>query len=143
MLALKARLGVTIGATIGAALLAMAFVLPAGSAMASAGSCQQENGTGPLYTCVYVSGGGLHVNYVEGSVYNMRSGNQTHVHIEITGPHGLIKNCVDSTIPSLGTIYCTWSPNANEVAGNYCVTAWQYVAGHYDNRGNVCVGVHA
>ena len=143
MLALKARLGVTIGATIGAALLAMAFVLPAGSAMASAGSCQQENGTGPLYTCVYVSGGGLHINYVEGSVYNMRSGNQTHVHIEITGPHGVIKNCVDSTIPSLGTIYCTWSPNANEVAGNYCVTAWQYVAGHYYNRGNVCVGVHA
>jgi len=143
MLALKARLGATIGATIGAALLAMAFVLPVGSAMASAGSCQQENGTGPLFTCVYVSGGGLHINYVEGSVYNMRSGNQTHVHIEITGPHGVIKNCVDSTIPSLGTIYCTWSPNANEVAGNYCVTAWQYVAGHYDNRGNVCVGVHA
>ena len=143
MLALKARLGVTIGATIGAALLAMAFVLPAGSAMASAGSCQQENGTGPLYTCVYVNGGGLHINDVQGSVYNTRSGNQTHVHIEITGPHGVIKNCVDSTIPSLGTIYCTWSPNANEVAGNYCVTAWQYVAGHYYNRGNVCVGVHA
>ena len=143
MLALKARLGVTIGATIGAALLAMAFVLPAGSAMASAGSCQQENGTGPLYTCVYVNGGGLHINDVQGSVYNTRSGNQTHVHIEITGPHGVIKNCVDSTIPSLGTIYCTWSPNANEPAGNYCVTAWQYVAGHSDNRGHVCVGVHA
>jgi len=143
MLTLKAGLGTIIGAAIGAVLLAMACVLQASPAMASATACQQENGTGPLFTCDAVNGGGLHINYVQGSVYNMRTGTQTHVHIEITGPRGHIKNCADSSIPSLGTIYCKWAPNANEPAGNYCVTAWQYIAGRYYNHGHACIGVHA
>jgi hypothetical protein len=138
MLTLMARLGTIIAA----ALLAMAFALPMSAAMASGRSCQQE-ANGPLDTCADLNGSGLHINYLQGSVYNERIGNQPNVHIELTGPRGLIKNCASTTVPSGGTIYCTWSPNANEPAGNYCVTSWQYESGSYIERGHACVDVHS
>lgn len=139
MLTLTARLGTIIAA----ALLATAFALPMSAAMASGKSCAQEP-NGPLYTCAYVNGSGLHINYDQGSVYNERTGNQYNVHIQLTWPSGAtIKNCASTTVPSGGTIYCTWSPNANEPAGNYCTTSWQYVSGTYYQRGHACVGVHS
>jgi hypothetical protein len=139
MFTLKARLGTIIAA----ALVTTAFALPASPAMASAKSCQQE-ANGPLNTCVYVNGSGLHINYMQGSVFNTGSRNQSNVHIQLTWPSGAtIKNCASTTISPGATIYCTWSPNKNEPAGTYCANSWQYVSGSYIRRGHACVNVHA
>ena len=140
MFGLKARLGITLGAGI----LAAGFfaVLPANQALASGQSCQPKANTN-LTTCSYVNGSGLHVNYVQGSVNNGGVGDQTNVHIELTGPHGLIKNCATTTVGSLDTIYCTWSPNANETAGDYCATAWQLLSGKQQENGYACLDVHS
>jgi hypothetical protein len=139
MFGLKARLGITMGAVILAAGFA---VLPASQALASARSCQQEP-NGFLYTCSSVNGSGLHVNSLQGSVLNNGVGDQVNVHIELTGPHGLIKNCASTTVGSLDTITCTWSPNASETAGNYCATSWQLESGQQESRGHACVDVHS
>ena len=139
MLTLKARLGTIIAA----ALLAAAFALPTSAAMASAKSCQTEP-NGPLVTCNYVNGSGLHINYMQGSVYNQGSRNQYNVHIQLTWPSGAtIKNCASTTVAPGSTVYCTWSPNRNEPAGTYCANSWQYVNGSYLRRGHACVNVHA
>ena len=138
MFRLRARLGITVGVVV----LAVGFaVLPAHKALASGSSCGGISR--PFQVCVNVNGGGLHVNYVQGSVHNAGTGTQPHVHIEISGPRGLIKNCADTSINPLQTIYCTWSPNANEPAGNYCATGWQFASGGYVDIGEGCVGVHS
>src|SRR5258708_26324952 len=114
------------GLVIAAALLAMVFAMPTGAAMASGKSCQQE-ANGPLNTCSYVNGSGLHINYVQGSVYNGGARDQANVHIQLTWPSGAtIKNCSSATIGPGHTIFCTWSPNRSEPAGNYCANSWQY-----------------
>lgn len=77
----------------------------------------------------------------QGSVHNAGTGTQRHVHIELSGPHGVIKNCAATTIGPLQTIYCTWSPHATEPAGKYCATGWQYASGQYHNVGEPCVNV--
>ena len=139
MFIVKARLGTIIAAV----LLATAFALPASAAMASAKSCQQE-ANGYLVTCDYVNGSGLHINYMQGSVYNSGSRSQYNVHIQLTWPSGAtIKNCASTTVAPGSTIYCTWSPNANEPAGTYCANSWQYVSGSYIKRGHACVYVHS
>lgn len=135
------RHGTRLGFTIGAMVLAASFsVFPAQQALASARSCAGISR--PFDVCVKVNGSGLHVNSVVGSVYNAGTGTQRHVHIELSGPRGVIKNCAARTIGPLQTIYCTWSPNANEPAGNYCATGWQYASGKYHNVGKPCVDLH-
>jgi hypothetical protein len=129
-----------LGMAAGAALLATAFVLPSSPAMASGRSCQL---VGALDSCVSVNGSGLHINYVQGSVQNIRGSVQTNIHIEISGPRGAIKNCAQTNIQGLATINCTWSPNATEPAGNYCTTTWKYSNGAYSDQGHACVDVHS
>lgn len=124
-----------------AMLLALAFALPSSAAMASAKSCQSE-ANGPLDTCAYVNGSGLKINYLQGSVFNNGNNDATRVHIQLTSPSGkTIKNCSSVTIAAHHTTYCTWSPHRNEPAGNYCATSWQFVSGHYIERGHACVRV--
>ena len=129
-------------AIVGGALLATAFVLPTSSAMASGRSCQLEAGSlGD--SCVAVSGSGLHVNSVTGSYSNLTASLKSNVHIQLTGPQGVIKNCGQTNVAGNTTTNCTWSPNANEPAGNYCTTTWQYGGGTYTDIGHACVGVHS
>jgi hypothetical protein len=135
------RLSASIGMTIGAAVLAVGFiVLPANHALASGRSCQTFRS---FQTCDNVNGSGLHVNYVQGSLYNGFSDTQPNVHIQISGPKGTLRNCAATSINPLQTIYCTWSPNSNEPTGNYCTTSWQYVSGSYVDIGHACVDVHS
>jgi hypothetical protein len=129
-----------LGMAAGAALVALAFVLPTSPAMASGTSCTNRS---PYYTCDYVNGSGLHVNYVQGNLHNTSGGTITQVHLEISGPRGPIKNCAQTNISGNATIYCTWSPNANEPSGNYCTTTWKYANGSYNNQGTACVDVHS
>jgi hypothetical protein len=137
MLSFKTRLA----AAVGAAFLVSAFMLPASSAMATGQSCATSGG--PFYTCSYVNGTGLHINYMQGSVLNQRTSTWTNVHIELSGPRGLIQNCAQTNIAGGQTIYCRWSPNANEPAGNYCVDAWRLSSGTYVNMGHACLAVHS
>jgi len=64
------------------------------------------------------------------------------VHLELSGPHGLIKNCPTITVGAFDNDYCTWSPNANETAGRYCVTVWQFASHKWNARAHACVAVH-
>jgi hypothetical protein len=151
-----------------AALLVSIFALPASAAMAaprtsaqvhqehrasaikvspeSASNCNPT----PLKTvteCTTVLGGGLKITQITGIAINNTGSNITDVHIQIYGPHGTIQNCPAQTLLGDDTIGCTWknpSPNANETAGDYCSTAWEFIgAGYYVRLSSECIGVHA
>lgn len=128
----------------GAVLLAAALaLLPAHSALATGQGCAISVN---LQTCSYVNGTGLHINYQRGTATNLAGGAQRYIHIQLSGPRGTIKNCPE--VGSLGTgqsATCTWSPNANEPAGNYCADTWQRnpSTGKYTNRGHACINVHS
>jgi hypothetical protein len=110
--------------------------------MASGRSCQVEAGNlGD--SCVAVSGSGLHVNSVVGSYENLTASLKSNVHIELSGPGGLIKDCAQTNVAGDATITCTWAPNANEPSGNYCTTTWQYGSGIYTDIGHACLDVHS
>jgi len=136
------RLTAVSAAVIGGSLVAAAIVLPASPAMASGRSCQYEEAQ-EGNTCVDVTGSGLHVDSVEGSFVNLLSGSQDDIHIELSGPKGLIKNCAQTNVSSEETITCTWSPNATETAGDYCSTTWHYADGTYNSLGKACLDVHS
>jgi hypothetical protein len=84
------------------------------------------------------------LNYVRGTVTNLDGTVENNIHIEISGPHGAIKNCGQVNLGGGATTTCTWSPNANETAGNYCTDTWQYNPStkKYTDRGHACVNVH-
>ena len=127
-----------IAAVAGAALLAASFALPGQLAYASAQSCTQSV---DLHSCDAINGSGLHINSQTGTVINESGSAANGIHIELSGPHGLIKNCAQVNIGGGGTTSCTWSPNANETAGNYCSDTWQDVSGKFTDRGHACVDV--
>jgi hypothetical protein len=128
-------------AAAGITLLATVFALPAGAAMAgisgpasgatirpaSDSSC--TSGINSDEVCVFISGSGLHVNSVEGTFMNGADEGSISVHIEISGPSGLIQNCSEVSLPAQDSVACTWNPNANEPAGSYCATGWEEVSG--------------
>jgi hypothetical protein len=96
-------------------------------------------------TCVTVNGSGLHITSMVGSFQNNTHNGFLNIHIELTGPKGLIKNCPQVSDVYVGqTITCTWSPNDNRAAGNYCSTTWQNNGGgNFTNLGEACVDVHS
>jgi hypothetical protein len=134
---LKARLVSALAAVL---LATAAFALSAGPAMASATNCS-------AFECTKVHGTGLHIDYLSGwlDLTNWCCAGPIKIHIELYGPKGHIKNCPQYT----GDDYsgpgptCTWSPNSNEPAGNYCSRAWQYNGGgNYSIFDYECVNVH-
>lgn len=116
----KAKLGIVLGAVaVGAGVL-----MPGTPAYASDSNCQVAT---VFRTCIYITGGGVHVNSIEGEVYNIYIDAEPNVHTELVYPNGsLIKNSATVTIPSdkWGAIV-NWAPNANEPTGNYCAISWQ------------------
>jgi hypothetical protein len=130
-------------AVIGGSLVTAAIVLPASPAMASGSSCQYEEDM-EGNTCAAVTGSGLHIDSLKGSFENLLGGTQDAIHIELSGPNGLIKNCAQTNVAALQTITCTWSPNKPETQGNYCSTTWHYDGdGDYTSYGKACVDVHS
>ncbi len=130
-------------AVIGGSLVTAAIVLPASPAMASGRSCQYEEDM-EGNTCAAVTGSGLHIDSLEGSFENLLGGTQDDIHIELSGPNGLIKNCSQTNVAALQTITCTWSPNHSETTGNYCSTTWHYDGdGDYTSYGKACVDVYS
>jgi hypothetical protein len=133
-------------ALIGGGLLAvMAFVVPASPAMASAKSC--EGGEVSEYTtCESISGGGLTIVSDTGTfeLVGDEGGEVTNMHIELSGPNGVIKNCPQvANVVDGQTISCTWSPNHTETGGDYYATSWHYNGSGYTEESRALVDVHS
>jgi hypothetical protein len=134
-------LSIRAGLVAAVAMLAVAFIVPATSAMASS-ACASP--TDSLSTCVQVFNQNLYITSVQGWAYETASaGAYGNVHIELSGPKGLIKNCAAVTVPNGGaTPRCEWSPHADEKEGSYCATAWRETSpGYYQNMGEACRSV--
>lgn len=120
------------------------IALPGGPAYASTGNACTTYSWGLV--CVNITGTSLHVDSMKGWMRNNTSDSLPGLHIEMTGPHGLIKNCPSSgswyIYPNSNSPNCIWSPNANETGGTYCVILWQYQSGSYVAVGRECVKVH-
>jgi hypothetical protein len=160
MLSLKPRLGAVLGAAFLASAFAIAMSASAGAATAqakphvqvhmpmipaSATGCN-ENALNLVDQCTHVSGSGLHINSLSGwashNWFDLLDYPQ--VHEELYGPHGHIKNCwVGDFPPGMTTPTCTWSPNANETAGNYCSRTWSLEGVTLKLLASECVNVHA
>jgi hypothetical protein len=120
MLSIRMRFATVVGSL----LTATALVAMASPAMASGRSC----GGGEAFssqTCININGTGLKIVSDTGTYENLVEGlTRPDVHIELSGPHGLIKNCPATSVDDGQIISCTWSPNHTETGGDYYATAW-------------------
>jgi hypothetical protein len=139
MLHIKARLA----AVLGSALVAAALTLSPSPAMASASNCQAIH-PDSLFMCESITGSGLFIKTMSAHASNTALYTVMNVHIELTGPKGHILNCAQVNIPDGGsTPTCTWSPNSNRAAGNYCAILWQKNSStNYSELDHICIDVH-
>src|SRR4029077_615811 len=95
--------------------------------------------------CTKVVGTGLKITSLTG--YFVAYGPLSNVHIELYGPHGLIKNCPTFNTNGGTSPYCIWTnphPTVNQTGGNYCSEGWQLIApGDYGSLGVECIDVHS
>ena len=102
-----------------------------------------SNSNGTFDDCTTVTGGGLQITSITAGV---SAANPTpNVHVEFTGPAGLITNTANFTLDLTGKNF-TWhnpTPNTNRPAGNYCTITWQLAGGTQHLLDQSCVGVHA
>lgn len=131
----------------------MMFSLPGivGIANASGSYCLGNVAGGTpisVYTteCIYITGSSNHITSIRGVLTNdMTSYALSSAHIQIKYPSGATaKNCPSVYVDyaPVGTTSCTWSPNANEPIGVYCVTGWlQNSPTNYLNLGSACFKV--
>jgi hypothetical protein len=128
----------------GAGLVIMMVSLPASSAVAAVSTCHPATLSVPQ-PCASVTGSGLHIGTLSGWDNNTTGTSWSNLHIELTGPNGLIKNCPEFNLPvGYSTPVCSWSPNSNEPAGSYGQTTWQRTGTNsYRNLTGITVGVHA
>jgi hypothetical protein len=135
---------IIIGAAITMTVAVSALALPGGLAYASTGNACT---TYPAYglTCVNITGTGLHIDSMKGWMRNNTGTSIPRLHIELSGPNGLIRNCSTFTAAAhSNSPNCIWSPNKPETGGHYCVTLWQYEGGTlYNKFGQDCVDVRS
>jgi hypothetical protein len=131
--------------------LAGAFLvlLSSGTANASDSSCNKSTVNVimiPVETtqCIFITGSGLHVTSIRGTLADDGMIRLGAAHIEIKFPSGqAAHNCSAVSLGGGATTSCTWSPNAHEPAGNYCVVGWtQTGLGNFVNLGESCAPVH-
>lgn len=125
--------------------LASIFTFTVNAANASGNGCN----TAPTGAseCTQVIGSGLKITSITGhlQIDDVRVLPLANVHIEIFGPHGLIKNCNEYTQtgdigPNCG--YKVPNPTANQAAGYYCTEAWQRIFTLYQPLSTECILVH-
>jgi hypothetical protein len=125
------------------AMVASAITLTGGAARASTGyDCQTRE---YYLVCLDITGTGLHINSMGGWMRNNLPDTMYRLHIELLGPHGLIKNCAQFNVRAKSNSPdCVWSPNRNEPSGNYCSILWYHslTGNGYSNIGEQCAGVH-
>jgi len=108
----------------------------------TASSCGYGSSSGNTYTCMYVNGGGLYINYAEASASVVNSGRTLQECIR--GPQGTI-GCTAFTYVRPGyTLFLDWFPYSYEPAGNYCANTWRLNSnGSHTEIGHQCVNVHS
>jgi hypothetical protein len=150
MLSMKVRLGAALGFAIA---LAAGFSLSASPAMAttalpahispaSAEDCMDGTGVS-AGECTYIDGVGNTVYYMQGLFINEGYITIYNIHIELTGPSGLIKNCTQvNVVAGTEAPVCQWSPEGPEPFGTYCSYAWEGLgSNNYKEVAKSCVGV--
>jgi hypothetical protein len=117
-----------------------------GVAYASAQNCG-TNVANLVTECTAVNGSGLHINSLSGWATHLWADLLSYpsVHVELYGPAGHIKNCatISDFSPGMTTPTCTWSPNANKKAGNYCSRTWSLIGTKWEILATECIYVHA
>lgn len=119
-------------------------MLPVGVAHAGATTCSTRIPGIDVQECTSVVGSGLKITSISGRLLVDKTGGT--YHIEIFGPHGLIKNCASykQTTTSFGP-WCTFNtadPNVNNVAGDYCSEGWEFEGGTtWRAMATECIGV--
>jgi hypothetical protein len=137
---------------LGAGLVIAIVSFPASSAVASpdAASPDAASGCHPAtlsapQPCISVTGSGLDIGTLSGWDINSTQTSWANLHIELTGPNGLIKNCPQFTLQvGYESPVCSWSPNHDEPAGTYGQTTWQATGTNsYRDVTGITVGVHS
>jgi hypothetical protein len=127
-----------------AAVIVLALVLPSAGLLATqpAMAAAQYCGGNGVFQCVKTTGSGLTLGTLSGWARDLSAGTFT-AHEELTGPHGLLRNCSNYTARN-GQTGPTCSYSAGRVsAGDYCATTWFLASGQWIEKGHNCVGVHA
>jgi uncharacterized membrane protein len=105
-------------------------------------SCGYGSSSGNTYTCMYVNGSGLFINYARASASVVNSGRTLQVCIR--GPQGTIGCTVFTYVAPGNTLLLYWYPHSNEPAGNYCANTWRLNSdGSHTEIGHYCVNVHS
>lgn len=110
----------------------------------SGSGCNTYLGFATFITCVAVTGTALHVKTMTGYVHlsTTEARHTPHGHIELYGPHGLIKNGRTGNLNLTTYNHAKWSPNATETAGQYCAETWLKTGTtRWTSKGVACVGV--
>jgi hypothetical protein len=112
-----------IAIALGAAAVGASVLVPASPAFASDHGCQSY-AWGEV--CIYITGGGTHVDSITGEVYDIQPpGCHPNVHVELVFPSGQkIANSGTGCLASGSPFSVTWSPNATEPTGNYGAILW-------------------
>lgn len=137
---------------LGAGLVIVIVSLPASSAVASS-AVASPNAVSVCHPgtlsfpqpCISVTGSGLYIGTLSGWDNNSTGTSWPNLHIELTGPNGLIKNCPEFNLQvGRGSPVCSWSPNHNEPAGTYGQTTWMRTGTNsYRKLTGITVGVHS
>lgn len=106
---------------------------------ATASGCVGTLPTDNDETCIYITGTGTYVKFIEGSV-TVRRGDTTG-HLELYGPKGLIKNSKTGSLYTITVGYVWWTPHANEPKGTYCAETWLKTSKGYTSAGVACESV--
>ena len=110
----------TLAVALAAAFLLSIFALSTGTAEANASPCGFGSSSGNVETCMTIRGTGLHIDLAVAGASVLNSGRT--LDLEMTRPGkstlygGWYYVAANNTYPHPPT----WSPNANEPAGEYC-----------------------
>jgi hypothetical protein len=111
------------------------------TALATGETCTFGSSSGNTLTCMTVVGSGLHIDRAIASATVEHSART--LDVELSGPTIVIDSGFVLVQPGQ-TLSVTWSPNANEPAGNYCATTFRLNSdGTVTQIGHTCVGVHS
>jgi hypothetical protein len=114
----------SVAIALGVAAVGAAVIAPTSPAFASDHGCQSY-AWGEV--CIYITGGGTHVDSITGYVYDTQNeaGCHPNVHVEIVFPSGQnIKNSATGCLGFGAPFSVTWSPNTTEPTGNYGAILW-------------------
>jgi hypothetical protein len=129
-------------ATPTAAHSASSRLMPASIVPNTGSSCGYGSSSGNVYTCMYVNGSRLYINYAEASASVINSGRT--IQVCIRRPQGTIGCTAFTYVPPGYTLYLDWYPYSYEPAGYYCANTWRRNSdGPHTEIGHRCVNVHS